>query len=279
MKVLRMVGIMILIAAAVGILAGASTPSKRVVNVQTLYNYLIYPDNQLAFPTSGTSPVDALFASSTQGRVAPFGEGHDLATVKKYFFGISPGLAPGSSNNSIPFTLGGVAFRSITDQNPLVFVEIDLVLTPTPLGQTLGYQNYEVRETGSFTFNKSNQITSFDLSIPYVDSAMATFAGRDFTNPTFVADDIVGMCTLIVNSCTGTNAQYTSLTDCESFLSSLPVGNWNRSMNQNSLSCRSFHAQYLLPIDPTNECTFVGRSGGTQCVNTNSYQNYIDELF
>lgn len=278
MKVLRIVGIMILIAAAVGILAGASTPSKRVVNVQALYNYLIYPNNQVAFPTSGTSPVDALFASSTQGRIAPFGEGHDLETVKKYFFGISPGLAPGTSASSIPFTLGGVAFRSITDQNPVVFVEIDLVLTPTPQGQALGLQNYEVRETGNFTFNKSNQITSFDLTIPYVDSAMATYAGQDFTNPTFVSDDIVGICTLTMNSCTGANAQYPDLATCESALSSLPVGNWNRSMNQNSLSCRNFHAQYLLPIDPT-ECTVLGPSGGTQCLNTNTYQNYIDELF
>jgi hypothetical protein len=104
----------------------ADTPSKRVLNVQTLYSYLVYPANAQFFPTSGVSPVDSLFSTTAvQGRIAPLGEGHDLATVKKYFFGlftvtdITDFTGPGTGT-SYP---SSVSIRSITDQPPMVLVK------------------------------------------------------------------------------------------------------------------------------------------------------------
>jgi hypothetical protein len=49
---------------SISVPAGATSTdiSKRVANLQALYNYLVYPNNQQVFPAAPVvSPVDALF--------------------------------------------------------------------------------------------------------------------------------------------------------------------------------------------------------------------------
>lgn len=256
--------------------------SKSVLALQTLYNYLVSPNIQQVFPESGVSPVDALFSNPTQGRIAPFGEGHDLATVKKYFFGLpNDGLESGSA-----FTVTAVTFRSITKHNPDVSVVVDLTFTPTALGQELGYETFQLRETGQFTFDKKLQITSFDLSIPYVDTAMTSLEGLNFSSPSFFTSSVAAICYVAMGppggsspgACNTANTGFANYNDCYSYLTTLPAGNWNRSMNQNTVACRTLHTQWLA-MSPDIECPNVGRTGGTQCADANTYASYFTETF
>lgn len=64
--------------------------------------------------------------------------------------------------------------------------------------------------------------------------------------------------------CTGTNSQYNNQADCEKFLRSLPVGNYD-SADQDNLICRSLHAA-LVPLRPAVHCAHIGPSGGGKCV-------------
>jgi hypothetical protein len=112
----------------------------------------------------------------------------------------------------------GVTFRSITDAPPLVIVEVDVSFSPTTLGTAQGIQPYQLRETGQFTFNKTFQIVSLDLLIPYLDTAMA-LAGVDLSNPA-VADSLIqGVCEKAAASCSQQSTQYTSTRRLRGFLS------------------------------------------------------------
>lgn len=269
MKALRTIAAL-LVVIAISVAAGASDgPSKRVINLQTLYSYLVSPNNQQVFPSSGVSPVDALFSTPTQGRIAPLGEGHDLPTVKKYFFGLPLYL------QSL-YSVTVVTFRSITEQPPIVIVEVDVSFTPTTLGQDVGAQPLLLRETGQFTFDKMFHIVSFDLSIPYLDTAMLDEATLNPSNPTFVSSEIENICQATMTSCTGQNAQYPDFASCVNALSAIPAGIFNR-LSSNTVMCRSFHTP-LLAIDPTGECPNVGSAGGSQCVDA-PYNNYFSETF
>lgn len=139
--------------------AGAGT-SPRVQIIQSLYSDLVSPNNVQS--ASEPSPVDALFSpTGVQGRIAPLGEGHDLSSVKEVFFLLSPPV----TTNSI-FAVTGVTFRSIQDLDPTVNVVVDVSFTPTVLGQQAGFQSYQVRETGHFSFADPHHIASFDLRFP-----------------------------------------------------------------------------------------------------------------
>jgi len=252
--------------------------SKNVLAVQTLYNYLIYPNSQQVFPASGVSPVDALFSPvGVQGRIAPLGEGHDLMTVKKTFFGVKISQ---SSPDQAYVSLTGVTFRSITDLSPVVLVVVDLSFTPGV--NAFLVSPFQVRETGQFTFNKAGQIVSFDLQIPYYDFVFFNILGIELSNPNVVTTVINQVCAVATSApCSGMNAQYNgSFSTCAAYLSTISVGSFNR-LSANSLTCRLTNLQFV-QIDPandrTNSCPVLGQTGGNQCVYT-PYSTYFTETF
>ena len=161
--------------------------SRRVKNVQALYNYLVYPNNLSVFSQS-PDPIYSLFSSTeVKGRIAPLGAAHDLETLKTYFFGFSPP----SDQSTVPSIVTGVTFRAITEKSRSVAVEVDIEFGPTALGQLQGIQPYKLREVGFFTFDKQNRITSFDLTIPYLDAALPFYRTSD---PNFAASAVQSIC-------------------------------------------------------------------------------------
>jgi len=266
---------------SISVPAGAQSTdvSKRVANLQTLYSYLVYPKNQQVFPAAGVSPVDALFPpTGAQGRIAPLGKGQDLATLKKYFFGLSP-----TDPTTAFFTVSGVDFHAITEQPPYIFVEVDVNFTETALGNSLGIvlSFSRLRETGRFTFDKQFRIVSFDLLIPYLDTAMA-LAGKNASDPSFIANATQAICSQAQQVCTTAQTGYLDSNACVAYLSSSPVqpGNWDRVSGTNTVICRAFHLPFV-SIDPTVECPIIGTTGSTECADNPDYTitTYLDETF
>ena len=175
-----------------------------------------------------------------------------------------PGPLNPSSLANAPYEFNGVVtFQSIIDQPPVVIAEVDLSFAPRPSNP--GGTPFQVRETGKFTFNKTFQIVSFDVQIPYFDTAIL-IQGADTTNTGYVTGLINGICSAVMASCTpGVNVDDTDQNDCVTFLSSsIPVGNWNR-VTDNWVICRDYRTQFV-PLTPNVECPNLGRSGGTKCV-------------
>src|SRR6185436_9855115 len=80
----------------------------------------------------------------------PSGHFHDAEAVNEYFFGLAS--TPTSKVTS-------VKFQSLVANGDKVAVEIDIHFTRTTA------PDFTLRQTGFFTFNRRDLVTSFDLTI------------------------------------------------------------------------------------------------------------------
>jgi hypothetical protein len=241
--------------------------ATRVANLHTLYNLLIYPNYLPLFQTLEVPP--GLFAPDAKGRIAPLGHGDDLYSAIRLFFG----LMPTTNLNTSQFYTSSVNFRTMTEQDPDVAVEVDVTFTPTATGTQLLLTQYQIRETGRFTFDSENRITTFDLSIPYLDTALSYISP---SNASVLQGMIQAICSTAQASCTGPNQQYATVAACITSLQSLPAGSWNR-VSSNTVVCRAFDAPFAV-INPAVDCPVLGPSGGGQCVDT-AYSTYFSDSF
>ncbi|HKE18076.1 MAG TPA: hypothetical protein VKB80_24535 [Kofleriaceae bacterium] len=75
-------------------------------------------------------------------------------------------------------------------------------------------------------------------------------------------------CTRITANCTGTNMQYTDMTQCMSYCTAeaWTVGMDSSSQTGNTLGCRQYHAGAAMATgDPATHCPHAGPTGGNQC--------------
>jgi len=70
-------------------------------------------------------------------------------------------------------------------------------------------------------------------------------------------------CTKLMANCTGTNAQYSMLTDCMNSCSRFAVGTAGMTTT-NTVGCRLYHAE-LAQTAPATHCVHAGPGGGDQC--------------
>lgn len=96
------------------------------------------------------------------------------------------------------------------------------------------------------------------------DSALAPMV-QLIGGPEKYAEQLVqGVCQASAAFCTGNITQYANQTDCETFLRSLPVSNFDNA-DEDNLSCRVLHAM-LVPLRPAVHCSHIGKTGGSKCV-------------
>lgn len=236
----------------VGVTPAIAQEQKRIAVVQSLYNYLLYP-NFLPYVQGAVQPD--FFDAAVRGRIAPLGEAQDLPSVMNLLLTLTSGQPPQPAATA-------VRFKSIVASRDRVAVEVDIeVSNPDPSAP-----RSKLRHVGVFTFNDKNKIVSFDLSIPYLGMF-------DQTSLAMQQAVIASVCQRHGQTCQGPNQQFSSTQECVSFLSSIAFGSWNR-VNSNSVVCRQFYSTLGVTTAPDVYCPAVGPTGGGRCVDV-PYGSYF----
>jgi hypothetical protein len=229
----------------------------QVQKVRELYADIVFPKSIEVM--TGQRSVAHIFAQDVRGRVTPAGHFHDAQAVNEYFFGLA--ATPTSKVTSVDIT-------SLVASDNKVGIEIDIHFERTVGG------NFTLRQTGFFTFDHRNLVTSFDLTILNLGAA---------SNPKTDAEreaGIAGVCAVLTTGVPGQAAtcpgEYTDFADCMAFMHAIPFGTWDRA-NSNTVVCRQFHT-LLTPFRPDIHCPHAGKTGGGACIDF-SYESFFEEEF
>jgi hypothetical protein len=236
---------------------------QRADKIIELYDDLIAPTPTLIL--TGQRSVAHIFDATAKGRVTPAGEFHDHEAVNEYFFA----LATTPTSHVVSTTM-----QSLVVSGDKVAVEVDIKFVRTDTS------TFTLRQTGFFTFNDDDLVTSFDLSILNLGAAV---------NARSVAEqeqNIQGMCAVLTGlvpgqaaTCAGTYPGSTppeQFAACVTFMHSIPYGTWDRA-NSNTAVCRQLHT-LLTPFRPAAHCPHAGPTGGDACVDF-TYESFFDHEF
>lgn len=80
------------------------------------------------------------------------------------------------------------------------------------------------------------------------------------------------ICQVHAQFCTGALQQYESMSECQQFLGTLPLGSTDRGA-ANSVACRNVHAG-LVAFRPDIHCSHIGKTGGGKCTDVD-YDAYL----
>jgi hypothetical protein len=236
---------------------------QRADKIIELYDDLIAPTPTLIL--TGQHSGANIFDATAMGRVTPAGEFHDHEAVNEYFFG----LASTPTSHVVSTTMQSLA---VSGDKVAVEVDINFVRSDT--------STFTLRQTGFFTFNDRDLVTSFDLTILNLGAAV---------NPHSVAEqeqNIQGMCAVLTGlvpgqaaTCSGTYPGSTPAEQfgaCVAFMHTVPYGTWDRA-NSNSAVCRQLHT-LLTPYRPAVHCPHAGPTGGDACIDF-SYESFFNHEF
>jgi len=233
--------------------------------VNQVYQRLIYPTPLLIM--SGQQNVFDLFDINVKGRVSPVGSFDNFTAVEEYFYGL------GASSQITKITM-----QKLTVTGNYVSVWVIIFFDGTSTGQA----SYNLTQTGFFTFNSNNLISSVDLDILNLGWALD---GDTLTNNASRQAIINEVCGALVGvpghpgTCPPADdplGHYSSIGDCQTFMNSIPFGTWAHA-NSNSVICRQLHT-ILTVFRPTVHCPHTGKTGGGKCVDT-PYSSFYDENF
>lgn len=245
-----------------------NTPENiRLRKVQEVYNSLVAPT--AAQVMAGQHSVAHLFdLSSVRGRVTPVGVFHDPQGVVEYFYGLA------ATPTSI---VDQVTFKTLVADQRKVALRVDIHFSPTPGAPGTPYT---LTQTGFFTFNEQNLISSVDLSILNL-GAIADPKGTPEQIAAQQDANIRGLCGLLTTGVPGVLPptcpnEYQSFNACVDFMKSKPYGSWNRA-NSDTVTCRQLHA-LLTPFRPDVHCSHAGPTGGHACIDF-PYESFYDEDF
>jgi len=240
----------------------SDTNAIRLAKVETVYNLLRYPTPLAVI--AGRISVSDLFAPAVKGRVSPVGSFDDYTAVEEYFYGL------GASS-----MITSVTMKKIAILGNEVAVWVVLFFDNSAKGSP----SYNLTQTGFFTFDSNNLISSVDLDILNLGWALD---GDSATNATTRDANINKICTTLTVSpgfCPQVDdpaGYYTSFSDCVNFMHSIPYGTWAHA-NSNTVICRTLHT-LLTAFRPAVHCPHTGKTGGMKCVDT-PYSSFYAEDF
>ncbi|KUI58126.1 hypothetical protein VP1G_05441 [Cytospora mali] len=145
---------------------------------------------------------------------------------------------------------------------------------------------YPVEITFWATYNAQGQITQYDATFKWLQWSFDTLSAvmMQALNMTSTARFTAyatqmlarSICTTAMESCNGTNTQYSSMDECVSFLTSgVPFGN-AYELGFDTLLCRMAH-QPMVPIRPSVHCSHIGPTGGDYCTNDRTYAGMVEQ--
>jgi hypothetical protein len=230
----------------------------RTRKIERLYANLVFPIPILIL--NGRISVENIFDPAVRGRVTPVGQFEHSEAVSEYFFALA----------STPLSrVTDTTFHSLVAGGDKVAVEVDVHFKGARDGPS-----FTLRQTGFFTFNEEDRVTSFDLTILNLGAAV---------NPKSDAEkdaNIASVCqalTVGVGRVPATcPAEYADYADCVAFMHSIPYGTWDRA-NSNTAVCRQLHT-LLTPYRPEVHCPHAGKTGGGMCVDM-PYESFFEKEF
>src|SRR5262245_5192777 len=236
---------------------------QRADRIEELYEDLIAPTPTLIL--TGQKSITHIFSPAVRGRVTPVGQFHDAEAVNEYFFG----LAATPTTHAVD-----VEIQSLTVSGDKVAIEVDIRFLRADS------TTFTLRQTGFFTFDQTDRVTSFDLSILNLGAAV-----NARTNEEREAS-IQGLCAALTGviqnqpalcsgEYAGANAKQ-QFASCVQFMHSIPYGTWDRA-NSNTVVCRQLHT-LLTPYRPDVHCPHAGPTGGHACVDF-TYESFFDDEF
>jgi len=245
--------------------AGAVRSNILKEKVRKVYTNLIYPTSVQIL--AGAVSVNDLFANNTRGRVDPVGTFDNFKLLTEYFYA----LAANPQNR-----ITSIEVNDLFGEGNEVFVRVNVLFSAVNPNVT---KSFFLTQSGRYFFNADNLIEKVDVTIHYLGKNSNPPQNRPVYT-TAQNSNIAGVCyVLTVNpgTCTGANAvydtdgHYTSMTDCITYLNTIPYGTWDDA-EANSVVCRQLHT-LLTAFDPATHCPHAGKTGGGKCVDW-PYENY-----
>lgn len=243
--------------------------SLIVSKIQELYSAILWPSAaRLAYDIT-LGIVDGsyfqLFDTNVVGRIDPLGDLKGFEGTAEYFIG---SVWTGYSRAI------GARFQKLFANDDKVYVNVVLTfgiyVSPDAVEP---FYVYNLTQTGSFTFNFDNKISSLDLVIRNVELAVGVINQDSF-------DYRLRLCQTIIygancNQSNDLDGFYSNIDDCMNFFATIPFGSWD-DVRQNTVICRQYHATLAL-LRPSFHCPHTGRTGGGKCVLHTSQELYLKD--
>ncbi|WIA08640.1 hypothetical protein OEZ85_008068 [Tetradesmus obliquus] len=225
-------------------------------------NKVIWPTS-MKIALSGVPPPE--FSAKVNGRIAPVGTFQTNLGALEYFYRLA---GPLELNDTTTARCVGVTERWMVCEPGKRQVAFEVLFHfVNPLLQQIGSPvgaTWNISAMGVFVFDREGRICSYDWDLRrlglVVEAAWAPLYQLVGGEAVFNEQLVQFTCQAAAAFCTGANSQYNNQADCEKFLRSLPVGNYD-SADQDNLICRSLHAA-LVPLRPAVHCAHIGPSGG-----------------
>jgi len=186
--------------------------------------------------------------------------------------------SPTNLSTSAWYFTGDYTFRQYMESGDIAASTVDFDVKITDFGKQIGIAVNDTKYTEAvmWGFDSSGKILKYD-GIMGTDGFLSQI-GTNYSDVNFVNGLVNAICQEASALCTPENSGYTSVSDCVSFLHTLPIGDQG-SANRNNLFCRADWLQ-ILPNRPSVHCPTIGRTGGKRCLDSNNYDNdYTNDPF
>jgi hypothetical protein len=146
-------------------------------------------------------------------------------------------------------------------------------------------QKLPIEIDGYMTFDSDKRVTQYDFTGRRFDrffdtliaDAQPLLGTPDANTTETVVGELLdqGICSTALAFCNGTNQQYSSQTECLSFLQTVRLGK-SYELGMNTKLCRMVHAK-MVPLRPQFHCPHIGPTGGNACDDGLTYERQVDQ--
>eukprot|EP00188_Purpureofilum_apyrenoidigerum_P001473 Plantae.Rhodophyta-Purpureofilum_apyrenoidigerum.ctg18088.p1 GENE.Plantae.Rhodophyta-Purpureofilum_apyrenoidigerum.ctg18088~~Plantae.Rhodophyta-Purpureofilum_apyrenoidigerum.ctg18088.p1 ORF type:complete len:280 (-),score=26.90 Plantae.Rhodophyta-Purpureofilum_apyrenoidigerum.ctg18088:304-1143(-) len=221
--------------------------------VRSALSKIVYPlSKKVALESLTQGIVPPEWSPKVFGRVNPVGTFNDFPSSVEYFYGLANPVVGPDVNSRVT----NITFQSVVAQGDQVTVRLSVEVTPFDSGVSRDLVIF-----GIYFMDKQSQIRAYDanlLNLQYFTGSVST--------------DAAPLCAVIQSLCTGENQQFPSTAKCVQYLSSIPVGTFDRA-SSNTFVCRIIHTK-LIALRPAIHCPHVGPTGGGKCVDV-PYEKFL----
>ncbi|KAK3303054.1 uncharacterized protein B0T15DRAFT_262355 [Chaetomium strumarium] len=241
--------------------------------VSSIYNLTVYPNQLPIFQAGGAGVPKGLFNQNVRGRVDPVGNFTNFEDSIEYFFALSP-LPAG---NPAKAAITGYQITEFSSQCKEVAASVVYLYCSVwnPGCADHGKPLPPLKQVAFWRFDKKGAVLNYDAWIPNLNSWVAQTTASNATQAEARAGTIYQICAATQMRCTGANAQWSSVEECVTTLSTKPYGNYDEAWGDN-IVCRSIHV-VLTQVRPDHHCPHVGPTGGGKCVNVPYPENFFSD--
>lgn len=255
------------------------TEDKTFKFFKEFFDSFLFPANQIQAKAVNSS----FFTENSRGRISLTRNFEGVELNTEYIFGLFSNITQvdflmiGLSQNytvtnfahSGDVISGTATVDFFFDQlNFTLPIQLDIWFRVVPRNDSFAISEYD----SSFR----NFDRAYDLTNEVVGKALvAQYPQANLTGEQLVKKSAIeSICKIHQNYCNGTNQQYESFDECQTFLSGIRLGKGYEG-GRNTIFCRNIH-QVMLPFRPDVHCPHIGKTGGDMCLDNDT--TYFDPI-